>query len=198
MTINGKQGGNSDTTSSPTILVSDEFLEFLQYHKSIKESSSITSFAGPDKTCLITSSNKWVIDSGATNHMTDNPNIFSSFRSHKAPSSLTVADGTTCSSVGSGTVKPTSSITLSSVLSLPNLAFNLISVSKITRDLNYCVAFFPNHCLFLHLTTKQIIGKGYLCGDLYILDEWEPQSIALVLCLLLKHIVDWGIPLCLC
>nr|XP_009764627.1 PREDICTED: uncharacterized protein LOC104216300 [Nicotiana sylvestris] len=85
--------------------------------------------------------------------MTGNPNIFSSFRSHKAPSPVTVADGSTYSSVGSGIVKPTSSITLSSVLSLPNLAFNLIFVSKITKDLNCCVAFFPDHCLFLDLKT---------------------------------------------
>ena len=54
MAINSKQGGKSDTTSSPTILVLDEFLEFLQYHKSIKKPSSVTAFAGPDKTCLIT------------------------------------------------------------------------------------------------------------------------------------------------
>lgn len=101
---------NNATTLSPAILVSNEFLKFLQHHKSVKESSSVTAFAGSDKTCLITSSNKWVIDSGAKKHMTGNPNIFSSFRSHKAPSPVTVADGSTCSSVGSGTVKPTSSI----------------------------------------------------------------------------------------
>nr|XP_016463323.1 PREDICTED: uncharacterized protein LOC107786370 [Nicotiana tabacum] len=118
------------------------------------------------------------MDSGATNHMTGNPNMFSSFRSHKAPSPITVVDGSTCSSVGSDIIKPTSSITLSSILCLPNLAFNLISVSKITKDLNCCVAFFSDHCLFLDLKTMQVIGKGYISGDLYILYEWEPCSVA--------------------
>lgn len=56
------------------------------------ESTSINTFVEEDKICLLTSLNKWVIDSGVTNHMTDNPNIFSSFQSHKAPSPVTVAD----------------------------------------------------------------------------------------------------------
>ncbi|RVX16266.1 Retrovirus-related Pol polyprotein from transposon RE1 [Vitis vinifera] len=59
---------------------------------------------------------------------------------------------------GSGTVKPTSSITLSSVLNLPNLAFNLIS----------------------DLMTKRIFGKGHVSDGLYILDEWVPRPVACV------------------
>ena len=138
--------------------------------------SSVAAETG--KTCLISSSYKWVIDSGATDHMTGNPHIFTSFRSHKAPSPVIIADGSTYNVEGSGTVKPTPSITLSSVLSLPNLAFNLISVSKLTKDLNCCVLFFPDHCLIQDLVTKQIIGKGHVSGGLYILDAWVPQSVA--------------------
>ena len=126
----------------------DEFAKFSQYQESLKKSTLVTALAETGKTCLISSSNKWVIDSGATNHMTGNPKTFSSFRSHLASSPVTIADGSTSNVVGSGTVKPTSSITLSSVLSLPKLAFNLISVSKLTKDLNCCISFFPDHCLF--------------------------------------------------
>lgn len=64
MATNSKQGENNATAPGPTILVSDEFMKFHQYHKSIKLSSSVA-FAGSDKTCLFTSSNKWAIDSGA-------------------------------------------------------------------------------------------------------------------------------------
>ncbi|KAH0674521.1 hypothetical protein KY284_025608 [Solanum tuberosum] len=53
------------------VLVSaKEFAKFSQYQKSLKESTSVNAFTESDKTCLITSSNKWVIDSGAANHMT--------------------------------------------------------------------------------------------------------------------------------
>jgi len=120
-----------------------------------------------------------VIDSGAKDHMTGTPNIYSSFRSHVALSPVTVADGSICNIIGSGTVKPTSSITLSSVLGLPKLAFNLMSVSKLTRDLNCYISFFPDHCLFRDLKTNKVIGKGHVSDSLYILDEyWEPRFAA--------------------
>ncbi|RVW73875.1 hypothetical protein CK203_059917 [Vitis vinifera] len=77
---------------------------------------------------------------------------------------------------GSGTVKPTSSITLFSVLNLPNLAFNLISVSKLTKNLNCSVSVFPDHCVFQDLMTKRTFGKGHVSDGLYILDEWVPDS----------------------
>ncbi|KAL6331587.1 hypothetical protein AAG906_011527 [Vitis piasezkii] len=76
---------------------------------------------------------------------------------HYAPP-VTVADGSTYEIKGFGTVKPTSSITLSSVLNLPNLAFNLIS----------------------DLMTKQTFGKGHVSDGLYILDEWVPRPVACV------------------
>lgn len=123
-----------------------------------------------NETCLITSSNKWVIDSSATNHMS-NPNIFSSFQSHKAPSPITTANESTCNSIGFGTVKPTSAIALCSVFSLPKLAFNLIYVSKVTRGPNFHISFLPDYCLFRDHKSNQIICKGHVYHELYILDE---------------------------
>lgn len=165
--------------SDKMLLISvEEISKFSQYKKLLKESTSVNAFPKSDKACLIASSNKQVIDSGATNHMTGNPNIFSSFQPHKVPYPVTVADGSTCNIIGSGTVKPTSSITLSSVLSIPKLAFNLISVSKVTRDLHCYITFFPDHCLFRNLTTNKVIGKGHVSDDLYILDEWKSRFVA--------------------
>ncbi|KAK3008087.1 hypothetical protein RJ639_013614 [Escallonia herrerae] len=163
------------SSSSPgkTVTISvDEYAKLSQHQESVAAS------AESGKKCLI-SSNKWVIDSGATDHMTGNPKIFSSFRSHTAPSPVTIADGSNYTIKGSGTVKPTSSITLSFVLSLSSLAFNLMSVNRLTKDLNCCISFFPDHCLFQDLMTKETIGKGHVSDGLYILDAWVPRSVAL-------------------
>ncbi|XP_015161249.1 uncharacterized protein [Solanum tuberosum] len=158
------------------VLVSmEEFAKISQYHKSLKEPTPVNAFT---ESCLITHSNKWVIDSGVTNHMKSNPNVFSSFQSHKASSSVAVADGSTCNNVGYGIVKPTSSITLSFVLSLPKFAFILIYVSKVAETLIAIYLSFPDHYLVRDLTTNQVIGKGHVSDDLYILDEWESQSVA--------------------
>ncbi|XP_057991217.1 uncharacterized protein LOC131173228 isoform X1 [Hevea brasiliensis] len=66
---------NSTVSSSEkTILVSaEDFAQFSQYQASLKPTSSpVTAIAesGKSTTCLVSSSSKWVIDSGATDHMT--------------------------------------------------------------------------------------------------------------------------------
>ncbi|KAK3015718.1 hypothetical protein RJ639_005918 [Escallonia herrerae] len=163
----------SSLSSEKTVTISvDEYTKLAQRQK------SVAAFAELGKKCLISSSNKWVIDSGATYHMTSNLKIFSSFRSHTAPSPVTITDGSNYTIKGSGTVKPTSSITLPFVLSLPSLAFNLMSVSRLTKDLNCCISFFPDHCLFQDLMTKQTIGRRHVSDGLYILDAWVPRSVA--------------------
>lgn len=182
-----------------TILaLADEFVEFSKYRQSLKEFNlKLLPLVDSRKACLVSFSNSYVIDSGATDHMTDNPNTFSTFWSHKAPFHVTVANGSTCKIVGSETIKASSSITLSSVLNLPKLAFNLIYVSKLTRGLNCYVMFFLNHCMFHDLATHKVISKGHLFDNVYILDEYEPRFVA-CLCLYLKHIVDYDILLYLC
>ena len=92
---------------------------------------------------------------------------------------------------------PTPSIPLTSVLSLPNFFFNLMSVSKLTRALKCYISFFPDFCLFQDLMTKQIIGRGRESGGLYILDP-TVQDLLLVLESLhhLRHIAGWVIFRC--
>ena len=185
--------GSSPSSAKIVWVSADKFAKFSQYHKPEKESASTNLFAESNKTCLITFSNKWLIDLGSINHMTGYSNIFSSFRSHKTPFMVTIADGSTCNSLGSGTVKPTSSITLSSILSLPKLAFNWNSVCKLTRTLSD-ISFFLGHCLFHELTKNRVIGKYmYLMISTSLMNGNINFLPALVLCLHLKHIVDWVI-----
>ena len=66
----------------------DEFIKFSQYQKSLKSSSTHVPFiveSGKPNTCLISSSSKWVIDYGVTNHMTGNFILFSTLQSHNPP-----------------------------------------------------------------------------------------------------------------
>ena len=122
---------SSPETSEKSIVISvDEYARLTQLQEAVKNQSSPES--GKPNTCLISSSSKWVIDSGATDHMTGNSSLFSNFQSHTSTSPVTLADGSTSTVIGSGTIKPTPSLTLSSVLNLPQLSFNLMSVSKLT------------------------------------------------------------------
>ncbi|KAJ9180876.1 hypothetical protein P3X46_009068, partial [Hevea brasiliensis] len=155
-----------DFTSSgenPTCVptASYDFAQFSQYQASLKPTSSpITAIAesGKSTTCLVSSSSKWVIDSGATDHMTGNSSLLSAFQSNLTSNTVTLADGSTSCVMGSGTANPTSSISF-----------------KLTRTLNCSVSFF-DRCLFRDLTTA-IIGRGRESGGLYILENHVPRSL---------------------
>ena len=140
--------------------------------------TAITELGNPKKCLISSSSSKWIIDSGATYHMIGNSGLFSTFQSQPSPSNVTLADGSQSCVLGSGTIMPTPSIPLTSVLSLQNFSFNLMSVSKLTRALKCYISLFPDFCLFQDLMTKQIIGRGRESGGLYILDPTVPRPIA--------------------
>ena len=110
--------------------------------------------------------------------MTRNSSLFSTFQSQPFTSIIILADESQSCVLGLGTIFPTPSLPLSSLLSLLNFYFNLMSVSKLTRELKCYISFFPNFCLFQDLITKQIIGKGREFRGLYILDHAIPRPVA--------------------
>ena len=109
--------------------------------------------------------------------MTSNSNLFTTFQSHPSSSTVTLANGSTSCVLGSKTIHLIPLITLTSVMSLPQFSFNLISVNKLTHSLNYSISFFLDHCLIQDLSTKQIIGRGRESGSLYILETEVSKSI---------------------
>ena len=144
---------------------------FQYAHESLKSASTLSTMlvmSGKPNTCLISSSSKWVIDSGATDHMIGNFCLFTTFQ----------LDGSTSCVLGSRTIHPTPLITLTYIMSLPQLSFNLIFVSKLTCTLNCSISIFPDYCLTQDLLTKRIIGRGYESGSLYILETEVPKSVA--------------------
>ena len=125
---------------------------------------------GKPNTCLISSSFKWVIDSGAINHMIGNSNLFTTFQPHPSTSIVTLTDGSTSCVLESRTIHPTPLITLTYVMSLPQFSFNLILVNKLTHIRNCRISFFLDYCLIQDLLTKRIIGGGRESRGLYILE----------------------------
>lgn len=107
----------------------------------------------------------WVLDSGATHHITSSPldNLYST----TCPTFVSLPTGahTPISSIGNFSLSP--HLTLSNVLSVPDFKFNLLSVSQLTKTLNCVVSFFPTFCTFQDLTTKMLIGVGEERNGLY-------------------------------
>ncbi len=88
----------------------------------------------------------WILDSGANDHMTGESSLFSS-PLIPITQSVSLADGSTSHISHKGDVILLSDIILSSVLHVPNFAFNLLSVSRLAKSLNCAVIFLPYHCL---------------------------------------------------
>ena len=159
----------------------NRYRRFPYVHESLKGVSTHNTMlieSGKPNTCLISSSSKRVIDSEATDHMTSNSNLLTTFQPHPSISTVTLADRSTSCVLGSRTIHSTSLITLTYVLSLPQFSFNLISVSKLTRTLNCSISFFPDYCFIQDLLTKRIISRGRESEGLYILETKVPKSVA--------------------
>jgi hypothetical protein len=65
-------------------------------------------------------------------------------------------------------------MTLSSVLHVPDLAANLLSIARITLELNCQVIFYSYYCFFQDLVGR-MIGSGSLKDGLYHLDS-QPNT----------------------
>jgi transposase InsO family protein len=171
-TIHYVYGDNSSSLPVDQVLISKtEYDSLLQRANA---SSSLLIASG--NTCLHSSSSpSWVIDSGASDHMTGNSSLLSHTSSPCSPSFVTVANGTKTPVQGKGTVT-TSDLTLSDVLYLPEFPFNLLSVHKLTLALNCSVAFYPPHCEFQDLKTKRMIGGGFVKDGLYY---FQPSSTSI-------------------
>ena len=102
----------------------------------------------------------WVIDSGASSHMTGFPSVLTSYRPETSIPDVRIADGRSCPVLGSGQSRATSSLPLQHVLYIPGFPANLLSISAITKALHCGVFFFPHHCVFQDLDTGRRIGLG--------------------------------------
>ncbi|GJV72017.1 retrovirus-related pol polyprotein from transposon TNT 1-94 [Tanacetum coccineum] len=117
-----------------------------------------------------TSFSKWILDSGATNHMSYLLSQFISLNLNSSKS-IVAANGDSMSLAGIGSAD-TYSVALSNVYYIPNLTMNLASVSKIC-DSGYDVNFSVCDCSIYDRKTHEVVGKGHMQGDLYVLDHFR-------------------------
>ncbi|KAH1055756.1 hypothetical protein J1N35_033821 [Gossypium stocksii] len=100
--------------------------------------------------------------------MTGNNALFYNFF-HTFGKAVKTADGSLCKIEGHGTVVLNELIALKNVHFVPNLACNLISVSKLSIDLHCSVIFNDLDYTLQALNSKKMISKASLQNGLYIL-----------------------------
>ncbi|KAL9432699.1 hypothetical protein AB3S75_027676 [Citrus x aurantiifolia] len=131
---------------------------------------------GKASVCSVTSKNRmWIIDTGASEHMTRD---FSKLKSvlPSSQSVISTANGSTSPIIGEGSITLSNTLTLDTVLVVPSLEYNLLSVSQITSTLACTVTFWPTFCVFQDILTRKILGYGVRRGKLYYLELTENEG----------------------
>jgi len=121
----------------------------------------------------------WIIDTGATDHITTIPHLLQNTHPPSIfSSSIFIPNGSSVPITSFGQTKLTPNITLLNVLCAPTFKHNLISIHKMTTHLNYSVTFFPSQCIFQDLSMRKEIGRGHERGGLYYL-QLDPSHVSL-------------------
>nr|ADK92880.1 retrotransposon 4 protein [Hypericum perforatum] len=114
--------------------------------------------------------NIWIIDSGANDHMTHNSSILTNV-SQSENCFIQVANGAKIPVKGSGKIKFFQNSIDQDSLLVPKLSNNLLSISKLTKDLNCVAIFSANKVEFQDCLTRTKIGEGSLKNGLYVLEQ---------------------------
>ena len=117
--------------SQGVTLMLGEYKEFLRLTHAAK-SASIASIAQTGNACyyLTHSLGPWILDSGASDHLSGNKDLFSSLTITSPLPTITLANGTQTMAKG-----------IRSTCPLPSLPLNLISINKLIHDLNCSITF---------------------------------------------------------
>ena len=101
--------------------------------------------------------------------MMGNPSFFHDFKPCSENFMVRIVDGSMIKMVGIGFVLISKNLVLKSILFVPDLACNLLSVSKLMKDLTCVTNFCPTHCNFQDLESRRMIVNAKLCMGLYLL-----------------------------
>ena len=113
--------------------------------------------------------NRWIIDSGATHHITSSSNLLSNTNKHPSLPPVALPSGDKAGITMTGSIRFNDSVRLDNILCVPSFNVDLLSVAKCTDALHCSVTFFPSWCILQDLDTRTMIGVGKRRGDLYYL-----------------------------
>ncbi|KAF7819698.1 uncharacterized protein G2W53_025153 [Senna tora] len=120
----------------------------------------------------------WIIDSGASSHISGSLQLFSSLRDVNNKNTVSLPDGTVKKVKYMGEVQLTAKIILKDVLYVPDFHYNLISVHRLAEGGQIQFVFTDSACFVQDLSNKAVLAVGHVQKHLYILNKKQLNMLA--------------------
>ena len=124
----------------------------------------------------LNNSSSWIVDSGATDHISCSLKNFQVF-SKIEPISIHLPNGAIVTSHYSGTVHFAPDFIIYNVLHVPDFRFNLFSISKFLSSHNHKLTFAGFLCQIQEVSTMKMVGLAKLQQGLYHLVTQDNSSL---------------------
>ena len=169
----------SSSTSQGIPPTDSEYDDYLRYQAVKSTSVASVVQTGNVSACLTHTSSlgPWILDSGASDHISGNKDLFSSLTTTPTLPTITLANGSQTVAKGIGLVHPLPSLPRTSVVYTLECPFNLISISKITRTLNCSIIFSDKFVTLQDRSMGKTIGIEHESQGLYHLTSKSSPAV---------------------
>jgi hypothetical protein len=131
-----------------------------------------------------------VLDSGCTQHMTENGRMFTSIDNEGSDcDKITFGDNSKDKVKGSGKIVIFNDLSISNVLLVESLSYNLLFIAQLC-DLGLLCKFSPNDVVITNIKSDELIFKGFRYDNLYLVD-FSSNDTSLSIYLFTKSSKRW-------
>ncbi|CAH9134708.1 unnamed protein product, partial [Cuscuta epithymum] len=121
----------------------------------------------------------WIINSGATEHITCSDRNLIDILTTPSESSVKIPNGESVPVHAIGSLYLPNGLYLRRVLYIPKFQCSLLSASRLTSDLNCTLTFFSDFCTLQDIPSRKLIGVGKFCNGLYYMDFPICEGVAM-------------------
>ncbi|OIT36931.1 hypothetical protein A4A49_56236, partial [Nicotiana attenuata] len=124
----------------------EQYQQILKLLSKEPQPAEVANMAGKS----LTEHSCWIIDYGASNHMVSSLKLLSSITQIPEPksSSVHLPNGNSTKITHTISCNLFNSETIHGVLYVPEFRYDMLSISKYTKELNSSVHFYPDFCIF--------------------------------------------------
>nr|XP_016505496.1 PREDICTED: uncharacterized protein LOC107823374 [Nicotiana tabacum] len=164
----------------PPMFTPDQYNQILQMLNRSSFSDSSAHMAGTffpsahmaGTSCSVpTKESSWIVDIGSINHMISNNQLLLNGIEIGSSRQVQMPTGESARITHVEDCELTGGELLKDVLCVPDFKFNLLSVSKVTKDLNYCSTFYPDFFVLQELFNGRLKAISREQDGLYVLNS---------------------------